>query len=269
MKTWKNTATLDGYIDDLVTLVPPDEAELAVIGGKPIDLNAMPQLRGILKCGVGRDNLPEAEAKERGIALRIASPSTAETIYEETASYACRLILELAYRNVGDLEQWRKHDRPSLASRRLLILGLGNIGRKVQSKMSNFMEVDTFDALENSADELESKIRAADIITLHVPLIEKTRGMFDQEKLAMMKTGAGLVNTSRGPVVDEAALEVEIANGRIAAAFDVFWQEPYHGPLRKHHPKNFIMSPHVASTCSAFLEGLRGDLVELIKDLKK
>ena len=80
------------------------------------------------------------------------------------------------------------------------------------------------------------------------------------EKLGWMRDGAALVNTARGPVVDEKALLSEIDSGRLRAAFDVFWQEPYEGPLRAFHPDRFLMSPHVASTCEDFLKGLAGDL---------
>ncbi|GAB5560430.1 MAG: hydroxypyruvate reductase [Synoicihabitans sp.] len=268
MKTWKNTSTLDGYIDDLVTLVPPEEAEIALIGGKPIDLDSMPNLRGILKCGIGKDNLPEEQAANRGIEARIASRETSDIIFEETANFACKLIFDLAYAAAGDLEGWQKNQRRALLEQRLLVVGHGNIGRRVSHKMGAFMAVDTYDPMANAPEELEPLIRAADFVTLHMPLIPSTRGFIDAEKLSWLKDGACLVNTARGPVVEEASLLNEIQTGRLRAAFDVFWQEPYHGPLREFHPDRFLMTPHISSTCTAFLEGLRKDLQSLINDLK-
>ena len=89
----------------------------------------------------------------------------------------------------------------------------------------------------------------------------------DKIKLSMMKDGAILINTARGAIVDEDALFSEISSNRLQAAFDVFWNEPYEGKLKGLHPDQFLMSPHVASTCSGFLRGCRKGLDELIKEL--
>ncbi len=84
-----------------------------------------------------------------------------------------------------------------------------------------------------------------------------------------MKDGAALINTARGAIVDEKALLKEIESLRLFAAFDVYWQEPYHGKLKGYHPDRFYMTPHVASTCNGFIEGCRKDLDILIKDLSR
>ena len=82
-----------------------------------------------------------------------------------------------------------------------------------------------------------------------------------------MKDDAVLINTARGKIVSEDALYDELAKGRIFAAFDVYWQEPYRGKLKAFHPDRFYMTPHVASTCSSFLKGCRQDLDNFIKEL--
>ena len=82
-----------------------------------------------------------------------------------------------------------------------------------------------------------------------------------------MKDGAVLINTARGATVDEDALFKEIEAFRLRAAFDVYWQEPYQGKLKQFHPDRIYMTPHVASTCSGFIEGCRNDLNILIEDL--
>ena len=107
-------------------------------------------------------------------------------------------------------------------------------------------------------------IKQADVITLHVPLIDSTKGFIDAEKLGWMKDGAALVNTARGPIVEEYALFEEIKSGRLRAAFDVFWEEPYNGKLKQFHPINFLMSPHVSSNCENFLTGLAQDLTNYL-----
>ena len=67
--------------------------------------------------------------------------------------------------------------------------------------------------------------------------------------------------------MDEHALFTELQNGRIRAAFDVYWQEPYMGKLKEFYPERFFMTPHVASTCAEFLDGCRKDLDQLISEL--
>ena len=86
MKIWKNTNTLDCYINELKKTVPPGEATVAIIGSKPIDLNIMPNLKVIFKCGVGTDNIPFEEAEKRGIKIILPSAKTKNFIYEETAT---------------------------------------------------------------------------------------------------------------------------------------------------------------------------------------
>jgi phosphoglycerate dehydrogenase-like enzyme len=157
------------------------------------------------------------------------------------------------------LETWTKHSRPLLSRKTVLLLGQGNIGRKVKAKLAPLVKVSTWDAASDDPLLLEALVRAADAVSLHIPLLDETKAWFDTEKLSWMKDGAGLVNTARGPVVDEKALLKEIEAKRLFAAFDVYWQEPYHGSLREH-PDRFFMTPHIASTCKDFLQGLAKDL---------
>jgi phosphoglycerate dehydrogenase-like enzyme len=253
MQIWSNTKTLDGLVDDLSFTEDKTVATVALIGGKAIDLNDFPNLKGIFKCGVGRDNVPEAEAAARGIHCGFPSPATADIIFEETANFACHLILKCLYAETGDFNAWKKLERPALSERKILILGTGNIGGRVATKLQAFTKVLTFDVLTNQPDELKPLIRQADCISLHMPLNDKTRGWFDAKKLAWMKDGAALVNTARAAIVPEDALYEELVAGRIRAAFDVFWQEPYQGELLEVPQERFITSPHVASACREFV----------------
>ena len=269
MTIWTNTKTLDGYIPDLPLSSDKATAAVALVGGKAIDLNDFPKLRGIFKTGVGRDNVPEAEAQARGIRCGFPSPATAAIIYEETACFACHLILKCLYAEVGDFATWTKRDRPALASREVLVMGTGNIGGRVAAKMKSLARVSTYDVLHNRPAELEALVRRADCVTLHMPLTESTRGFFDAAKLAWMKDGAALVNTARAAVVPEDALFAELAQGRLRAAFDVFWQEPYQGRLRELSPDRFLTSPHVASTCREFIAATAADFRTFLKRIKE
>jgi phosphoglycerate dehydrogenase-like enzyme len=259
MKFWKNTATLDHLIPELLVTVDSSEAELAVIGSKPINLTEMPNLKAIFKCGVGVDNIPFVEAKERGIQVILPSEKTKSYIFEETANFAVHLILLMLYKDLGSVEDWAKNEREFLGQKKVLVLGLGNIGRQVAIKLNTMAKVLTFDPLENTENELKGLFNQADAISLHMPLVENTKAFVNAEKLSWMKDGAALINTARGPIVEEQALYNEIKKNRVFAAFDVFWMEPYEGILCEFHPNRFFMTPHVASNCSTFLEGLAFD----------
>jgi phosphoglycerate dehydrogenase-like enzyme len=268
-KFWKNTSTLDNFLPELLKTVDAGEAEIAVIGGKEIDLSSMPKLKAIFKCGVGTDNVPFEEASTRSIKVWMPSDDTKRYIYEETANFAVYLIFRMLFNEIGKVEGWRKQARGFLGNKKVLVLGQGNIGSHVTRKLKPSVEVLTFDAVDNSIDELPSLMKQADVISLHIPLIESTLGFVDAEKLGWMKDGAALVNTARGPVVDENALFEEIKSDRLRAAFDVFWTEPYQGKLKHFHPHGFLMSPHVSSNCENFLTGLAEDLTNYLRSMAK
>jgi len=101
-----------------------------------------------------------------------------------------------------------------------------------------------------------------------MPLNSSTKSFFNKEKLSLLKDNCLLVNTSRGALVDEDALYDELYSKRIKAAFDVFWNEPYSGRLINISEKYFIKSPHIASTCNEFLQGLATDFEQFILKFK-
>lgn len=267
MKIWKNTSTLDGFDTGLSLTESKEDADLILLGSKPIDLNTFQNLKGIFRAGIGRDNVPEAEAKSRGIVVRFPSEDTIDAVYEETASFTCGLIFRMFYSNVGTLDPWHKEARQQFSKKTLLVIGTGKIGGRVVGMMSQFLKVITFDALANDSSDLESLIRLADCISIHIPKISENISFIDAQKLSWMKDGAILINTARGAIVDEDALFHELLAKRIKAAFDVYWQEPYEGKLKDLYPDPFYMTPHVASTCKEFLTGCRKDLDSLISEL--
>lgn len=269
MQIFKATNTLDGYLPVLDYTADKAAAELIVVGGKKFDLAEFPALNGVFKTGVGTDNLPFEEAKRRRVEIRLPSPETCDTIYEETAAFTCHLILRGLYADVGEWDTWKKHDRRILYRQRLLVLGTGRIGGRVAEKMRPLLDATTFDAATDDAAKLPGLMRDADAVSLHIPLNDETRGFMNAERLSWMKDGALLVNTARGPVVDEDALAGELAAGRLRAAFDVFWEEPYRGQLMAFAPERFMVTPHVASTCREFLEGCARDMLAFMEELQQ
>jgi len=269
LKIWTNTKTLDGYLDGMEMTDNKEIAEMLLLGGKSIDLEEFPLVRGIFRAGVGDNNIPYDACAQRSVLTRLPSEKTKEYIYEETANFTCHTILQMMYRpdTTGSILGWIKKPRKFLGSRKLLIIGTGKIGQKVQLKMNNFMDVDTYDTASNPPETLEGKMRQADCVSLHIPLNLNTRCFIEAEKLSWMADNAVLVNTSRGPIVDEQALLGELTVSRLNAAFDVFWEEPYRGPLLKHYPGSFHMTPHIASTCDQFLIESAKDFKEFVKEL--
>ena len=267
MLIYKATKTINGYLPPLEYTEDKSRAELMMVGGKKIILSEFPKLRGIFKTGVGTDNLPFDEAVKLGVEIALPSEETCNIIYEETASFTCHLILAGLYAGMGGWDDWHKQDRTQLAKRRLLVIGAGRIGGRVLNKMSAFMQVDSFDTAHDMPETLEAKVRAADCVSLHVPLTKETHTFFNSECLCWMQDGAVLVNTARGPVIDEQALYSELESGRLRAAVDVFWQEPYNGKLAALPPDRFIRTPHIASTCREFIQGTANDFISFMNKL--
>jgi phosphoglycerate dehydrogenase-like enzyme len=213
--------------------------------------------------------LPFEEAEKRGVEIRLPSDCTRDIIYEETASFAMYLLLRMCLAGSGDLETWKKEERASLQSRMVLILGTGNIGGKAAEKARSFFQVETYDPAQDPESKLEQLLPRADAVSLHMPLMDSTRHFFDKARLGQLKDGAILINTARGPIIDEEALYAEIKAGRLKAALDVFSKEPYDGPLKEFHPdKGVYLTPHIASTCREFLEGLARDFLDFIEEIR-
>lgn len=267
MKIFFNTTSLDEFKNNFDFTEDKSKAELMIVGGKQIILEDFPRLRAIYKMGVGTDNLPFKEAKNLNIKIYMPSEKTKNLIYEETANTTIGLIFRMIYNNIGDIEKWEKSPRRILKEKSLLIIGYGNIGKRVYNKIKNFLEVYIYDNIlyPGNLDDLISK---ADVISLHIPLAIDNINFIDEKKLLLMRDGAILINTARGKLVDEDALYKYISNGKIYAAFDVFWKEPYRGKLKEFHPDRFYMTPHIASNTINFLESCISDIKVIIEKYK-
>ena len=226
-------------------------------------LDTAPKLRIVANVAVGFDNVDLAACTRR----KIAVSNTPGVLDETTADFAWTLLLAVARRLIeGDAlarsGEWRGWNLDQLCGadvwgKTLGILGLGRIGRAVARRSRGFnMRVIYNDAApappsvekELGAEFLERDqvLAQADFLSLHVPLTPETRGLIGAGELARMKPTAFLVNTSRGPVVEEAALVQALESGRIAgAALDVYEREPLIGDgLRR---PNVVLAPHLAS----------------------
>jgi glyoxylate reductase len=233
-------------LDDIVIGDRPD-AEILILMNEPIAFDAYPNLRLVANFSVGYDRIDVDECRRRGIAVT----NTPGVLDAATADLAFGLLLAARRRIVeGDRAiqagGW-KLPAPGreVTGATLAIIGLGRIGSAVARRAEAFdMRVL---GVRSREGDLDAALREADIVSLHVPLNGATRGLISQERLALLRDGATLVNTARGAVVDEDALVEELVSGRITAGLDVFVHEP-HVPQRLVGLPNVVLTPHIASS---------------------
>jgi glyoxylate reductase len=245
----------------------PDKDALICLLAEKVDeevLTAAPKLRIVATVSVGYDNIDVAACTRHNVVVT----HTPGVLDDTTADFAWTLLMAIARRLLeGDswvrTGTWPGWDLDQLVGsdvwgKTLGIIGFGRIGRGVARRSQGFgMRVLYNDAVRVSA-ETEKELHAefvdrdrllsdSDFVTLHVPLLPDTRHLISRESLGKMKPTAFLINTSRGPVVDEAALAEALESGVIAgAALDVYEQEPTVHPALMAR-KDVILAPHIAS----------------------
>jgi glyoxylate reductase len=163
---------------------------------------------------------------------------------------ACRRHLVGSDRFVRDGRWQRGWAKPELLGRDLAgstlgLVGFGRIGQEVARRAEAFGMRIVFHRRTGGVP-LEELLRAADVVSLHVPLTPETQGLLSRERLALIQDGATLVNTARGAIVDEDALVDQLASGRISAGLDVFAHEP-RVPEPLLDLPNVVLTPHIAS----------------------
>ncbi|CAN5611665.1 glyoxylate reductase [soil metagenome] len=251
---------------ELLEAVTNSEAILCTVS-ETIDDEVMDaageNLKIIANMAVGYDNVDVVAATERGITV-----TNTPGILEETTADTAFMLLLAAARRLGEAERFLRAGKweawgpkqfigPDVWSKTLGIIGFGGIGQAVARRARGFgidilytarsRKQDAEKELKARKVELEELLRKSDFVSIHTPLTDETRHLICEKELNSMKSTAVLVNTSRGPVVDEAALAEVIENGSIfAAGLDVYEEEP------KVHPKlleleNVVLAPHIGS----------------------
>ncbi|MCP3973038.1 MAG: hydroxyacid dehydrogenase [bacterium] len=223
-------------------------------------LDAAPHLIVVGRLGVGLDNIDLEACDERGIVVLSATGANANSVAEYVIGAmftSMRPALTGSARVLSG--QWPRQDSIGfeLAGKRLGLIGFGGIARLVAAKARALgLEVCATDPfvkpddpawkLANSAD-LPDLLASSDFVSLHVPLVAETRHLLDQGALALMKPTAVVINTSRGGIVDEAALAGALRSGRLGgAALDVFEDEPLGSDSQLRNAPNLIATPHIA-----------------------
>ena len=276
-------------VDRLVAAVA--DVDLLLMCYTPIParvIEAAPRLRGIVKYGVGIDAIDIDAAIRRGVPV-VNVPEYAE---ETVAEAAFALMIGLAHR-VGDLQVqmrtagwawpepcWRGTD---LAGKTLGLVGVGRIGRSLARMAAGFrMRLVGYDPHVDAAamarvgvakcDHLPDLLGAADFVSLHAVLNAETHHLIGRAEIARMKSGAMLINVSRGALVDDAALVEALVSGQLAGAgLDVFTREPL---ALTGHPlsplftlPNVMLTPHLAFYTHEAMERLERETLERCDEL--
>jgi D-3-phosphoglycerate dehydrogenase len=264
--------------EEVAAAIASCNPDALVVQFAPVGSTALAEpgpVRAIVRCGIGVDNIDLAAAADAGVAVA----RVPDYCVDEVADHTLALVLALErgipalvadvdwnFRAGGELRRLR--------GRTFALLGFGQIARAVAARASGFgyrvaahdPAVTDFGGVEPLA--FEELLGRADVLTVHVPLTDSTRGLVGREELALLPAGAIVVNTSRGGIVDEAALVDALESGRLrGAALDVLATEPLpaHHPLR--HVPGLLITPHAAWYSEEAIPELRRKAFEAAVDL--
>ena len=264
VEVWEKEETLNGKT--LLEKIKEKDAVLTMVNNFVTDdiIQQAPKLKVIGNCGVGYNNIDIASAEKHGVIVT----NTPDVLNDATADLTWALILGIARRIVeadkfvreGKFTGWLPHlfIGNLVYGKKLGIIGLGRIGTAVCERAKGFnmdvyyynrnrLPIEKEQALNATYADLDRLLRECDYITIHAPLNEESHHLIGRDELNLMKQDAYLINTSRGPLVDEQALYEHLKAGKIAgAALDVYEHEPkiVEGLLELD---NVILLPHIGS----------------------
>jgi len=243
-------------------------------------LDAARRLKIVARAGIGVDNIDIEACSRRGIVVVNTPHGNAVTTAELAVALICAAARMIPQANASTKAgKWEKNRFMGieLTGKTAGVVGVGNIGAIVCDRLKGLrMRVVVYDPYLSDEraealgvekmDSLEELVAIADVITLHVPLTERTRGLIDRKMFARMKPGAILVNCARGGIVDEAALVDALQRGRLrAAAVDVYEEEP-----ARAHPlfalENAICTPHIGASTIEAQENVAVQAAEQVAD---
>jgi glyoxylate reductase len=262
------------YLDAPLQQERPDVEALAVVA-EPVDerrLELLPSLRIVANYGAGYDLVDVEACRRRGVVVTntpgVTSAATADLTLGLILAVRRRIAAGDAFVRSG---RWGSGwaDEPlkgdEVAGSTLGIVGLGRIGQAVAQRARGFEMSILYTRRRHTDDPgyrpLEQLLAESDVVSLHLPLTEETRGLIDADRLASMRDGAALINTARGQIIDEPALVAELVSGRLQAGLDVFANEPNVPPKLFELP-NVVMTPHLGTATQATREAMTRILVD-------
>ena len=266
--------------------------EKAITALEPLDagvFDAVPELRVVGKYGVGLDMIDLEAMRTRGVQLGWTAGVNRRAVAELALGFALSLIRRMpeSLRLVTE-GGWKQVSGRQLSGRTVGIIGLGHVGKDLATLLAAFgCRILAHDIITDAGFcartgvkmvGLDRLLADSEVVSIHLPLDDTTRGMMNADRLAGMRDGAVLINTARGAIVDEAALAAELKSGRLGAgAFDVFATEPpTDNPLIGLD--NFLATPHIGGSTEeailamgmAAIDGLdnAGDPIAVARGMK-
>jgi D-3-phosphoglycerate dehydrogenase len=247
----------------------------------PAVLDQAGRLKMVARAGTGLDKVDLDYAKQKGVIVRNTpdanTTSVAELVFGLMLSLSRNLVPAHNYLRAAQGWDRDQFTGLELAGKQLAIVGFGNIGKKVARRAAAFeMQVSCFDPFIKAdamaehgvtkVDDVNELLNTADYVTVHVPLLDSTRHLLGEQQFKAMKSTAIIINTARGPVVDNQALVAALRDGQIGGAgLDVFEQEPPEDPgLLKLD--NLVMCPHIGAATNEALRKMTTQAAQAIID---
>ena len=264
---------------DLIKLIK--DADILLLSNRPLSgnvINACPKLKLICVAFTGIDHVDQEACKQRGIVLHNAAGYAVHAVSELAIGLMIALLRRIISadaktRSGGTNESLVGHE---LFGKTLGVVGCGHIGLQVARLANAFgchvlgfdPHVVKMDGVAIEQVELDELLSRSDIVTLHLPLIPETRGFIGRAQFAKLKPSSILINTARGPIVEQAALVEALTRKRLAGAgLDVFDLEP---PLPANHPilaaPNAVLTPHIGFETAEAIAAKAGIALEHLED---
>lgn len=254
----KDTSRLKSLLSDCEVLVVRNQTQV-----RDDLLDAGPSLKMVGRLGVGLDNIDLEACKTRNVTVKPATGANADAVAEYVIATAMMMTRGQAYQVTQAIVQglWPRTSCQGgeVAGRTLGLLGYGDIARRVARRAQALGMIVVGHDPYFTADHpvwgdtrsvsLDYLMTHADIVSLHVPLVDSTRHLLNADRLASMKSGGMIINTSRGGIIDETALVDLLTSGHLGgAALDVFEVEPVSADTGKHFADrpNLLLTPHIA-----------------------
>ena len=243
-------------------------------------INSSKNLQVIGRAGVGIDNIDIRAATRNGIVVMNTPDVNTISAAEHTIALMLSLSRNIHHGHAGlEKGEWNRHRLvgSELRGKTLGIVGLGKIGREVQQRCKSFgMNIIGYDPFVNKEMLNKDEIKVVDLdfltsksdyISVHVPLNDNTKNLFNLERLKLMKSTARIINVARGGIINEEDLSKALRDSEIAgAAIDVFMVEP----INAEHPligaPNILLSPHLGASTSEAKEGVSRSICEQVRD---
>lgn len=216
------------------------------------------RLKIIARAGTGVDNIEIEACKSKKIIVVNSPKANSQSVAEHTVGLMLAFLrnYDKAFSSMKQgLWLKKKLAGQELAGKVIGIVGYGNVGRKVDGIVSAFNAQVIIYSRSYQTASLKEVFKKSDIVTLHLALTDKTKGIISKDLLSLMRQSTLLINTSRAEVIDEEALYHVLADKKIAAAcLDVFWQEPLPEESKWRRLDNIILTPHIAASTKQALE---------------